>query len=122
VSPETRRNIEDPLSNGRFEGLRHNVTFPLFVEVDQIDTPACPASSIHYQWDPAQATTTRLLGAINVLGLAKRLPWNDSGVLGRQEVISARRGQLADRKVLWRGFGHGDLAESVQGQEDLATQ
>jgi hypothetical protein len=85
--------------------------------VDQIDALACPASSIHYQWYPAQATTTRLLGAINMLGLAKRLPWNDSGVLGRQEVISARRGQLADRKVLWRGFGRGNLAGSVQRQE-----
>jgi UDP-glucuronate decarboxylase len=107
-----RRNIEDPLSYGRFEGFRHNATFPLFVEVDQIDTPACLASSIHYQRDPAQATTTRLLGAINMLGLAKRLPCR---------AISARRGQLADRKVLWRGFGRGDLAGSVQGQEDLAT-
>jgi UDP-glucuronate decarboxylase len=73
VSPETRRNVEDPLGNGRFEGLRHNMTFPLFVEVDEIYNLACPASPVHYQWDPVQTTKTSVSGAINMLGLAKRL-------------------------------------------------
>ncbi|HTV34433.1 MAG TPA: UDP-glucuronic acid decarboxylase family protein [Methylocella sp.] len=69
----TRRNIEHLLDNPRFELLRHNVTFPLFVEVDQIYNLACPASPIHYQLDPVQTTKTSVSGAINMLGLAKRL-------------------------------------------------
>src|SRR3984893_16699752 len=68
-----RCNIEDLLDNRRFELLRHNVTFPLFVEVDEISNLACPASPIHYQWDPVQTTKTSVSGAINMLGLAKRL-------------------------------------------------
>jgi UDP-glucuronate decarboxylase len=68
-----RRNIADLLDNKRFELLRHNVTFPLFVEVDQIFNLACPASPIHYQYDPVQTTKTNVVGAINMLGLAKRL-------------------------------------------------
>jgi UDP-glucuronate decarboxylase len=72
-STGTRRNIEDLLDNRRFELLRHNVTFPLFVEVDEIYNLACPASPVHYQWDPVQTTKTSVSGAINMLGLAKRL-------------------------------------------------
>jgi UDP-glucuronate decarboxylase len=72
-SAGTRRNIEDLLGNRHFELLRHNVTFPLFVEVDEIYNLACPASPIHYQWDPVQTTKTNVSGAINMLGLAKRL-------------------------------------------------
>jgi len=72
-STGTRRNIEDLLDNPRFELLRHNVTFPLFVEVDEIYNLACPASPIHYQFDPVQTTKTSVSGAINMLGLAKRL-------------------------------------------------
>jgi UDP-glucuronate decarboxylase len=68
-----RRNIEHLLDNRRFELLRHDVTFPLFVEVDEIYNLACPASPIHYQWDPVQTTKTSVSGAINMLGLAKRL-------------------------------------------------
>jgi UDP-glucuronate decarboxylase len=68
-----RRNIEDLLDNKRFELLRHDVTFPLYVEVDEIYNLACPASPIHYQWDPVQTTKTSVSGAINMLGLAKRL-------------------------------------------------
>ncbi|MBO0734277.1 MAG: SDR family oxidoreductase [Methylocapsa sp.] len=68
-----RRNIEGLLDNRRFELLRHDVTFPLFVEVDEIYNLACPASPIHYQWDPVQTTKTSVSGAINMLGLAKRL-------------------------------------------------
>jgi UDP-glucuronate decarboxylase len=69
----TRRNIEALLSHPRFEVIRHDVTFPLYVEVDEIYNLACPASPIHYQHDPVQTTKTSVIGAINMLGLAKRL-------------------------------------------------
>jgi UDP-glucuronate decarboxylase len=69
----TRRNIAHLLDNPAFEFLRHDVTFPLYVEVDQIYNLACPASPIHYQHDPIQTTKTSVHGAINMLGLAKRL-------------------------------------------------
>jgi len=69
----TKRNIEHLVSNPRFEFLRHDVTFPLYIEVDQIFNLACPASPIHYQHDPVQTTKTSVHGAINMLGLAKRL-------------------------------------------------
>jgi UDP-glucuronate decarboxylase len=69
----TKRNIEHLLTNPRFEFMRHDVTFPLFVEVDEIYNLACPASPIHYQYDPVQTTKTSVHGAINMLGLAKRL-------------------------------------------------
>jgi UDP-glucuronate decarboxylase len=67
-----RRNVAHLLSNPNFELLRHDVTFPLFVEVDEIYNLACPASPIHYQHDPVQTTKTSVHGAINMLGLAKR--------------------------------------------------
>jgi UDP-glucuronate decarboxylase len=69
----TRRNIDSILDHHRFELVRHDVTFPLYVEVDQIYNLACPASPIHYQHDPVQTTKTSVHGAINMLGLAKRL-------------------------------------------------
>lgn len=68
----TRENIRDLLDNPRFEAMRHDVTFPLYVEVDWIFNFACPASPIHYQRDPVQTTKTSVHGAINMLGLAKR--------------------------------------------------
>jgi UDP-glucuronate decarboxylase len=68
----TRRNIEHLLENRAFELMRHDVTFPLYVEVDEIYNLACPASPIHYQFDPVQTTKTSVMGAINMLGLAKR--------------------------------------------------
>ena len=68
-----KRNIEHLLTHPRFELMRHDVTFPLFVEVDEIYNLACPASPIHYQRDPVQTTKTSVHGAINMLGLAKRL-------------------------------------------------
>ena len=68
-----RHNIEHLLGNKRFELLRHDVTFPLYVEVDEIYNLACPASPVHYQHDPVQTTKTSVHGAINMLGLAKRL-------------------------------------------------
>ena len=69
----TKQNIERLIEHPRFESMRHDVTFPLYVEVDQIYNLACPASPIHYQHDPVQTTKTSVNGAINMLGLAKRL-------------------------------------------------
>jgi len=69
----SRRNIAHLLPHPNFELLRHDVTFPLYVEVDEIYNLACPASPIHYQHDPVQTTKTSVHGAINMLGLAKRL-------------------------------------------------
>lgn len=69
----SKRNIEHIHAHPRFEYLRHDVTFPLYVEVDQIYNLACPASPVHYQHDPVQTTKTSVHGAINMLGLAKRL-------------------------------------------------
>ncbi|HEY0302450.1 MAG TPA: UDP-glucuronic acid decarboxylase family protein [Rhizomicrobium sp.] len=69
----TRGNVEHLVGHKRFELLRHDVTFPLYVEVDEIYNLACPASPIHYQRDPVQTTKTSVHGAINMLGLAKRL-------------------------------------------------
>jgi UDP-glucuronate decarboxylase len=68
----TRHNVEHLLPDPSFELLRHDITFPLYVEVDQIYNLACPASPVHYQFDPVQTTKTSVMGAINMLGLAKR--------------------------------------------------
>jgi UDP-glucuronate decarboxylase len=69
----SKKNISHLLSNPNFEFMRHDVTFPLYVEVDQIYNLACPASPVHYQFDPVQTTKTSVHGAINMLGLAKRV-------------------------------------------------
>jgi UDP-glucuronate decarboxylase len=69
----TKRNIDHLHGHPRFEFMRHDICFPLYVEVDEIYNLACPASPIHYQHDPVQTTKTSVLGAINMLGLAKRL-------------------------------------------------
>lgn len=69
----TRDNVLHLLDHPRFELMRHDVTFPLYVEVDEIYNLACPASPVHYQFDPVQTTKTSVHGAINMLGLAKRL-------------------------------------------------
>jgi len=69
----SKTNIIPFTGNPLFEMLRHDVTFPLYVEVDQIYNLACPASPVHYQFDPVQTTKTSVHGAINRLGLAKRL-------------------------------------------------
>jgi UDP-glucuronate decarboxylase len=68
-----RQNVDHLLDHARFELVRHDITFPLYVEVDQIYNLACPASPIHYQFDPVQTTKTSVVGAVNMLGLAKRL-------------------------------------------------
>jgi len=87
----TRRNITHLLEHPNFELMRHDVTFPLYVEVDQIYNMACPASPVHYQRDPVQTTKTSVHGAINMLGLAKRtgariLQASTSEVYGDPEV------------------------------------
>ncbi len=69
----SKQNVAHLLSNPNFELMRHDVTFPLYVEVEQIYNLACPASPVHYQFDPVQTTKTSVHGAINMLGLAKRL-------------------------------------------------
>ena len=69
----SRQNIQHLLGNPLFEVIRHDITFPLYMEVDEIYNLACPASPIHYQHDPVQTTKTCVHGAINMLGLAKRL-------------------------------------------------
>jgi UDP-glucuronate decarboxylase len=69
----TKDNVAHLLDNSRFEVMRHDITFPLYVEVDEIYNLACPASPIHYQYDPVQTTKTSVHGAINMLGLAKRI-------------------------------------------------
>ncbi|MFM7783816.1 MAG: GDP-mannose 4,6-dehydratase, partial [Gammaproteobacteria bacterium] len=68
-----RHNIRELVADPMFEILRHDICFPLYVEVDQIFNLACPASPVHYQFDPVQTTKTSVHGAINMLGLAKRL-------------------------------------------------
>jgi UDP-glucuronate decarboxylase len=69
----SRANIAHLFNDPRFDFLRHDITFPLYVEVDEIYNLACPASPVHYQHDPVQTTKTSVMGAINMLGLAKRL-------------------------------------------------
>ena len=87
----SKDNIEHLLSNPHFELMRHDVTFPLYVEIDEIYNLACPASPVHYQYDPVQTTKTSVHGAINMLGLAKRtrakiLQASTSEVYGDPEV------------------------------------
>ncbi len=68
-----RSNVQHLLTHPRFELMRHDITFPLYIEVDEIYNLACPASPVHYQFDPVQTLKTSVIGAINTLGLAKRL-------------------------------------------------
>jgi len=87
----SKTNVEHLIGNKYFELLRHDVTFPLYIEVDQIYNLACPASPVHYQFDPVQTTKTSVHGAINMLGLAKRtkariLQASTSEVYGDPEV------------------------------------
>jgi UDP-glucuronate decarboxylase len=91
----SKSNIEHLRSNGRFELVRHDVTMPLFLEVDQIYNLACPASPIHYQYNPVKTIKTSVMGAINMLGLAKRvrariLQASTSEVYGDPEVHPQR--------------------------------
>ena len=91
------------MAHPRFEMLRHDVTFPLYIEADAIYNLACPASPIHYQFDPVQTTKTSVHGAINMLGLAKRikakiLQASTLGSLRRPRSSSANRGVLGPRQ------------------------
>ncbi len=91
----TKDNVAHMMSNPHFELMRHDVTFPLYIEVDEIYNLACPASPIHYQWDPVQTTKTSIHGAINMLGLAKRtkariLQASTSEVYGDPEIHPQR--------------------------------
>lgn len=86
-----KQNVLHLMDNHHFEFMRHDVTFPLYVEVDEIYNLACPASPVHYQHDPVQTTKTSVHGAINMLGLAKRvnakiLQASSSEVYGDPEV------------------------------------
>ena len=94
-----RENILQLLDDHNFEAMRHDVTFPLFVEVDEIYNLACPASPIHYQYDPVQTTKTSVHGAINMLGLAKRVK---ARILqaSTSEVYGDPSGASADRSLL----------------------
>ena len=88
-----RRNIEHLLDHKHFEVIRHDVTFPLYAEVDEIYNLACPASPIHYQHDPVQTTKTSVHGAINMLGLAKRL---------RAKILQPRRQKCTATRMFIR--------------------
>ncbi len=93
----SKANVAGLLGNPRFEAMRHDITFPLYVEVDEIYNLACPASPIHYQFDPVQTTKTSVIGAINMLGLAKRT---------RARVFQASTSEV-----------YGDPTVSPQGEE-----
>ena len=104
-----KRNIAHLMDSKLFELVRHDVTFPLYIEVDQIYNMACPASPVHYQHDPVQTTKTSVHGAINMLGLAKRTrAKNSSGVhvrgLWRSQRASANRRVLGQRQPDWHPF------------------
>jgi len=101
----SRKNIAHLLSNPMFEAIRHDVTFPLHIEVDAIFNLACPASPIHYQRDPVQTTKTSVHGAINMLGLAKRLQApifqaSTSEVYGDPPIHPQRQPDLSKAKTL----------------------
>jgi len=98
-------NVSHLLGNPNFELMRHDITFPLYVEVDQIYNLACPASPIHYQFDPVQTTKTSVIGAINMLGLAKRvkgrvLQASTSEVYGDPEVTPQPESYLGAVNIL----------------------
>jgi UDP-glucuronate decarboxylase len=99
----TKGNVAHLLNHPRFELMRHDVTFPQCVEVDEIYNLACPASTVHYQHDPVQTTKTSVHGAINMLGLAKRLKAkilqaSTSEVYGNPPAAPTARGLLGPRQ------------------------
>src|SRR6202142_3064391 len=98
-----RTNIEHLLDNKQFEVIRHDVTFPIYLEIDQIYNLACPASPIHYQCDPVHTTKTSVHSAINMLGVAKRvkakiLQASTSEVVRRSRCASSNGGLLGARQ------------------------
>src|SRR6187401_1296787 len=96
----TKQNIVSCLDNPRFELMRHDVTFPLYVEVDEIYNLACPSSPVHYPHDPVQTTKTSVLGAINMLGLDQRGLWRPDGASAGREL--SRQRQYAGAACLLR--------------------
>jgi len=100
-----KQNVAHLLDNPNFELLRHDVTFPIYLEIDEIYNLACPASPIHYQHDPVQTTKTSVHGAINMLGLAKRTGASDRRLLGPCESdwlsFLLRRGKALCRNALF---------------------
>ncbi|GIT26868.1 MAG: hypothetical protein CM1200mP41_29120 [Gammaproteobacteria bacterium] len=102
----TKQNVVALQDYDNFELMRHDVTFPLYVEVDQIYNLACPASPVHYQFDPVQTTKTSVHGAINMLGLAKRtrakiLQASTSEVYGDPEEHPQTRNILGSGQSCW---------------------
>lgn len=100
-----KENIAHLIGNPNFEVMRHDVTFPLYVEVDEIYNLACPASPIHYQFDPVQTTKTSVVGAINMLGLAKRVKAkifqaSTSEIYGEPQVHPQREDYLGNVNTL----------------------
>ena len=95
-----KANIAHLMDNPYFELMRHDVTFPFYVEVDEIYNLACPASPVHYQFDPVQTTKTSVHGAINVLGLAKRQSKRECEML---KIIQQIAKNTADRPK-WRSI------------------
>jgi UDP-glucuronate decarboxylase len=102
----SKQNIRHLLSADRFEFLRHDVTFPLYIEVKQIYNLACPASPVHYQHDPVQTTKTSVHGAINMLGLAKRLKARILQASTSEVYGDPAGGSSADRRVLGQCESH----------------
>lgn len=101
-----KTNVAHQLENPRFELLRHDMTFPLFVEVDEIYNLASPASPVHYQKDPVQTIKTNIIGAVNMLGLAERLrvpifQASTSEVYGDPQVHPPTRDLLGKCKSNW---------------------
>ena len=107
----TRDNVADLLDNPQFELLRHDVTFPLYVEVDEIYNLACPASPVHYQNDPVQTTKTSVHGAINMLGLAKRV---------RARILQASTSEVYGQQLGWEPSV--PLAEGLRPTIDYFTR
>jgi UDP-glucuronate decarboxylase len=102
----TKQNISQLLGHPRFELARHDITFPIYLEVDEIYNLACPASPIHYQYDPVQTTKVNVHGSINMLGLAKRvkakiLQASTSEVLRRSQHSSSARELLRNGESDW---------------------
>ena len=108
----SRKNIAHWLANPMFEAIRHDVTFPLYIEVDAIYNLACPASPIHYQRDPVQTTKTSVHGAINMLGLAKRLQAQIFQA-STSEVYGDPADPSADRGLLGQCQSDRDLARAM---------
>jgi UDP-glucuronate decarboxylase len=122
----SKKNIEHLMGDKNFEVLRHDVTFPLYVEVDEIYNLACPASPVHYQFDPVQTTKTSVHGAINMLGLAKRvkakiLQASTSEVYVMEIRISTRNEKSTGAMSILSAFAHAMMKASVAPRRYSST-